>query len=664
MVLPLTAAAMRRCVPAAALLLGCVTPLVASGPAWASTASSATLSATARASTSSAAEELTDARAVYGTAVMAVGLIGAQSDRLAASAEQATRQAERLRAEVQGQEGGTIPSVVGRFFSGAPSPADRAIESADNAAHLERLMAKAERALDEAIVKAESARLAYDEVLTEQARRQAGWSAADAAEFARSLAQPDERYSVDDREQDARNREALARWEGYLDELIAADVVPPTADRLGAPGVAEVDRADAGPLVVLPSETVRAVSTAFGRLGLAKVPAAGTPSTFACGGLVADAWGATDQLPADSVSQWRTLAGVQLSDLQVGDVLVLGDRRDGLEQSGVFVGERQAIVADPLTGTASVRPVSRKQLYGVKRVGLTAPRTYDAPPAGACGMPEAPAAQPQGDDKGSVELRLPLAVGSYRISAAFGQSGTMWASTHSGQDFAAAIGTPVTAVAGGTVTVEKRAWAGNLVRVDHGGGIESWYAHLSTVAVISGQQVTAGEVIGAVGNEGNSTGSHLHLEVRLDGRAVPPPVVLEIPELPRTAHPRGKLPAAALCSAAPGTTPQLACEAAVSFRLMSAAFTAETGTKLCITDSYRPLGGGLTLSAEKRGLAKNFGTSLHGDGRAVDLCGGVERFDTPEHRWMATRGPSYGWLSPTWAAAGGSRPEPWHFESA
>ncbi|MBC7632539.1 M15 family metallopeptidase, partial [Aeromicrobium sp.] len=65
---------------------------------------------------------------------------------------------------------------------------------------------------------------------------------------------------------------------------------------------------------------------------------------------------------------------------------------------------------------------------------------------------------------------------------------------------------------------------------------------------------------------------------------------------------------------------------------------------------------------KKPALTAAPGTSVHGLGRAVDLCGGAERSSTPEHRWLATHGPSYGWIRPTWAADGGSRPEPWHFE--
>jgi murein DD-endopeptidase MepM/ murein hydrolase activator NlpD len=113
--------------------------------------------------------------------------------------------------------------------------------------------------------------------------------------------------------------------------------------------------------------------------------------------------------------------------------------------------------------------------------------------------------------------------GSYRMSAHFGKEGSLWSSgRHTGQDFSAPVGTPVYAMRGGVVTAETPSWAGNLIRIDHGGGFESWYAHLSTVSVRSGQTVSAGDPIGAVGSEGNSTGPHLHFEVRKDGVPMDP----------------------------------------------------------------------------------------------------------------------------------------------
>lgn len=63
---------------------------------------------------------------------------------------------------------------------------------------------------------------------------------------------------------------------------------------------------------------------------------------------------------------------------------------------------------------------------------------------------------------------------------------------------------------------------GNLVKVDHGNGVETWYAHTSKMYVKKGQEVKAGDEIATVGSTGNSTGPHLHLEIRLNGEHINP----------------------------------------------------------------------------------------------------------------------------------------------
>ena len=95
-------------------------------------------------------------------------------------------------------------------------------------------------------------------------------------------------------------------------------------------------------------------------------------------------------------------------------------------------------------------------------------------------------------------------------------------SSHTGTDIACAEGTPILAAADGTVTVANGldSWGGSYgyyIQIDHGGGLETLYAHCSSICVTTGQQVQAGEVIGYVGHTGRVTGNHLHLEVRIDG---------------------------------------------------------------------------------------------------------------------------------------------------
>ena len=95
-------------------------------------------------------------------------------------------------------------------------------------------------------------------------------------------------------------------------------------------------------------------------------------------------------------------------------------------------------------------------------------------------------------------------------------------SSHTGTDIACAEGTPILAAANGTVTVANGldSWGGSYgyyIQIDHGGGLETLYAHCSSICVTTDQQVQAGQVIGYVGHTGRATGSHLHLEVHVNG---------------------------------------------------------------------------------------------------------------------------------------------------
>jgi murein DD-endopeptidase MepM/ murein hydrolase activator NlpD len=94
---------------------------------------------------------------------------------------------------------------------------------------------------------------------------------------------------------------------------------------------------------------------------------------------------------------------------------------------------------------------------------------------------------------------------------------------HRGLDFSLPVGTPVRATADGVVTaVEKQRGLGRLVKIDHGGGVETLYGHLQEAKVKHGEHVVRGQVIALSGSSGRSTAPHLHYEVRLGGRAVNP----------------------------------------------------------------------------------------------------------------------------------------------
>ena len=111
-----------------------------------------------------------------------------------------------------------------------------------------------------------------------------------------------------------------------------------------------------------------------------------------------------------------------------------------------------------------------------------------------------------------------LPTSGYRLTARFGMSGGMWSSNHTGLDMAAPAGTPIVAVANGTITKTGDAGAyGNQTVQTLEDGTEIWYCHQTDIGVSPGDKVTAGQQIGTVGSTGNSTGPHLHLEVRPGG---------------------------------------------------------------------------------------------------------------------------------------------------
>ncbi|MFT3977443.1 MAG: M23 family metallopeptidase [Sphingomonas bacterium] len=128
----------------------------------------------------------------------------------------------------------------------------------------------------------------------------------------------------------------------------------------------------------------------------------------------------------------------------------------------------------------------------------------------------------------SQALSIPLdrPVDSFRYTSPFGIRSDPFRgsqSFHSGVDLAAPVGTPVHATGDATVgRAGVAAGYGNLVTLEHGGGIETRYGHLSRILVKAGQRVRRGDVIGLVGSTGRSTGSHLHYEVRLADQAINP----------------------------------------------------------------------------------------------------------------------------------------------
>lgn len=359
------------------------------------------------------------------------------------------------------------------------------------------------------------------------------------------------------RGQQDRNTSTAASWRVYTDRLAALGIVAPPAAALRdparlppglqqvpgsagpQPGIAQVILPSGEHILVLPAETIAAVSTAVAALGKPYVPGAGGegPAAYSCDGLVRAAYGAAGiPLPAAAPDQMAVLTPVAGPDAQPGDVVFLGPARYGVQGVGVVLDGRTMLTADArLAGVVVADLPGGDTVLGIARPSL-APRT--------------PQPVPQRTDGG-----LPWRCGG--------------------------------------VELPPRA---------------------------------AGEAAGAWGG-----------------------------------YPNGFIPLTALCGIGIGTH-ALRCDAAQSFQAMSAAFAGSFGRALCLTDSYRTFDSQVRLYGIKPALAAIPGTSNHGWGLAVDLCGGAQSFGTSEYAWMAQYTPSFGWSNPPWAQPGRGREEPWHWE--
>jgi len=113
---------------------------------------------------------------------------------------------------------------------------------------------------------------------------------------------------------------------------------------------------------------------------------------------------------------------------------------------------------------------------------------------------------------------LPVTAGVYHVTAGFGDSSSLWSHFHTGLDFAAPTGTPIMAVAVGTITDVSYSGAyGNRTIETLPDGTELWYCHQNSFGSSVGATVKPGQVMGYIGSTGNVTGPHLHLEVHPGG---------------------------------------------------------------------------------------------------------------------------------------------------
>ncbi|WGW10504.1 M15 family metallopeptidase [Saxibacter everestensis] len=121
----------------------------------------------------------------------------------------------------------------------------------------------------------------------------------------------------------------------------------------------------------------------------------------------------------------------------------------------------------------------------------------------------------------------------------------------------------------------------------------------------------------------------------------------------------GKLPDSVLCKVGIADH-KLRADAAVSFAKMNAAFKAETGDDMVLTDTYRSYESQVSVASRKPGLAATPGKSQHGLGLAIDFGGGAATASGVQYNWLVQHGAEYGWENPDWAKT--SKYEPWHWE--
>ncbi|MEU3271894.1 D-alanyl-D-alanine carboxypeptidase family protein [Saccharomonospora sp. NPDC006951] len=363
------------------------------------------------------------------------------------------------------------------------------------------------------------------------------------------------------RRQQDRNRETAENWEAYLARLGQAGVEPPPSAALrdparlpgglralkGESGGTQAGLAQVGfegqRLLVLPRETISAVSAAIDVLGKPYVPREGGsgPLAYSCDGLVSAVFGEAGlPVPGSAREQLARGRPIALADAQPGDLAFVGPDRYGVQSVGIVLDRHTMVVADArLAGVVVADLPAKANLLGIVRPSLG---TTD------------PVAVP-GRKPGELRWRC--------------------------------------------------------------GGVEP-----------EPRSRDSGEAAGAWGG-----------------------------------YPNGLIPSAALCSMGLGSH-VLRCDAAQAFHAMSRAYAREFGTPLCATDSYRTFDVQVDLYRRKPALAAIPGTSNHGWGLAVDLCGGAESFGTPQYRWLAANAPAFGWVNPGWARQGGGREEPWHWEFA
>ncbi len=262
---------------------------------------------------------------------------------------------------------------------------------------------RAERTANAALADAAERRADLDGRTADASER----AAAVSAELAGVVADTDAAVVAAQRDQQRRNDRTAAHWRAYLARLAKAGVEPPPAAALRDPahlpagltslagsagpqrGVGKITLPSGEVLLVLPKETVAAVTAAVDALGRPYVPGGGTgPAAYSCDGLVRSAFGAAGvRLPAGAADQLATGVAVPVADAQPGDLVFLGPKRYGVQGVGIVLDERTMLTADArLAGVVVTDRPSGDTVLGVTRPSLPAGPARAVPEAGDGGL--------------------------------------------------------------------------------------------------------------------------------------------------------------------------------------------------------------------------------------------------------------------------------------
>jgi cell wall-associated NlpC family hydrolase len=460
------------------------------------------------------------------------------------------------------RDGGSLTPLTVLLTSGDPGQVLSAMSFLDVVdAHASDVIGAAEKMRRSAAEVQQRAQTALDQARARQeqvAARMAELEKKAAAvtdELGAALSDVDKQLARLQQEQVDVNTRTAANWQLYVDQLTSAGVVPPPAAQLQNPagglpgglvpvaaagggaqrGAAQLPRQPSS-LLVLPAETLSAVSAAMKTLGKPYAPGTAGPDSWDCGSLVQSVYGAAGvSLPGTQQDLFAVTTPVALADVLHGDLVFLGNAESGLGHVGIALDPKTMLAADGRAGAVVVRSLPADQVLAIGRPSLG--------------------------------QRAPV---------------------------------PAPGPSGGALRME----CGNTVYPPSYDGARQWGG-----------------------------------------------------------YPNGLIPPSAMCPLGVAGH-QLRCDAAAAYRAMSVAFAATFGSPICITDSYRTYASQVRLYGEKPTLAAVPGTSNHGWGLAVDLCGGIDHYGTAQYNWMKANAGRYGYLHPDWAEPGRGREEPWHWEYA